>query len=60
MNEYHYRNCRGCIYFRKNFPQAKTSGCQYFGDTGIARGCEPDRCDKKKAHTIAEIREEKL
>lgn len=47
QGEYIYRNCTGCKYFRKNFPEATNPMCQYSTDTKTPRNCAIDTCDKK-------------
>lgn len=42
-------SCRGCIYRRGIGSRGdRYSMCCYCYDTGIPRGCHPEKCDKKK------------
>lgn len=42
-------SCRGCIYRRASLSRADIcSVCCYCYDTGLPRGCPPEKCDKKK------------
>ena len=42
-------SCRGCIYRRGIGGRGyRYSVCYYCYDTGLPRGCPPEKCDKKR------------
>lgn len=41
--------CKGCRYYRKlGNVDAPLKACHYCYDTGISRGCPPEKCDKRE------------
>lgn len=41
--------CKGCKYYRKlGNVDAPLKACHYCYDTGMPRGCPPEKCDKRE------------
>lgn len=51
--------CEGCLYSRPLFCRRESTGfmCHYLYDTGQLRGCDPEKCDKKKVVSPEEKKE---